>query len=246
MADTHGRGRSPLSLVGEATVAAFYSRQLAGIHQAVLLLGCASGRLAWDLSAHVPSIVAVDPSSAMIASAEEHRLREAAEYSNRLRFISADLRSLRLSDRFAAVLAPQNALGLMLSMDDLGSAIATARHHLLPDGVFIFDAINPARDDGAASWDDPGSSVPMGAHRQRGPFSPHLRERRRGGPAPGAGIRRLRLRQFHPAELNAALEEGGFVAIARYGRYDDKPFDPGDPLQIVVAAREDSKAKAEP
>jgi len=36
--------------------------------------------------------------------------------------------------------------------------------------------------------------------------------------------------------LLASLEGGGFVATNRYGRYDEKPFDAHDPLQIVVAS----------
>ncbi len=237
MGDVNERGRSPLALVGEDRDAAFYARQLADVAQPVLLLGCASGELAWELSAQLPSIVAVDPSPGMIASAEEHRAHQPGENAARVRFLLADLRSLRLSDRFAAVLAPQNALGLMLSMDDLGLVFATARHHLLPDGLFAFDVINPARWDAARRWggeqDRPRTS---GAHSQRGAFTPHLRERKRAGLAPDSAIRRLRLRLFYPAELDAALEDGGFVATARYGRYDEKPFDPSDPLQIVVAS----------
>jgi SAM-dependent methyltransferase len=236
MIDSKERGRSPLSLVGENTDVAFYARQLGAVRKSVLLLGCAGGRLAWELSAKNISIVAVDPSPAMIATAEDHRGREPRESAHRVRFLSGDLRSLRLPDRFEAVVAPQNALGLMSSLDDLGAVIETARYHLLPDGMFVLDAINPARSDAGRSGHGQGDRMPSNSPSQRGALSPHLRERKRAGLAPGSAIRRLRLRQFYPTEVDSALEEGGFVPTARYGRYDEKPFDPDDPLQIVVAS----------
>lgn len=237
MSDSNNRGRSALSLVGENTDVAFYTRQLADVGQPVLVLGCASGRLACELSAQRLSVVAVDPSPAMIAFAEERRSREPSENERRLRFLCGDLRSLRLPDRFAAVIAPQNAFGLMSSLDDLGAVIATARHHLVFEGLFVFDAINPART-APGSGSSGEEERTAGSPSQRGAFSPHLREHRRAGLAPGSAIHRLRLRQFYPAEVDSALEEGGFVATARYGSYDEKPFDPGDPIHIVVAAAE--------
>ena len=66
-------------------------------------------------------------------------------------------------------------------------------------------------------------------------FAPHLRERdRRDGIE---GIRRLRLRHFSVAEIDQALREADFVATERYGSFDRRPFEPTDPIQVVVASR---------
>jgi SAM-dependent methyltransferase len=237
MTSGNGRARSPVSLVGSEADVAFYRRQLSQLEQPVLVLGCGNGRLAWELGEGRPSVLGVDPSPGMIALAEEGRARRAPATVGRVRFVTADLRSLRLADRFGAVLAPHNALALMPSVLDLEAMIATARHHLSPGGILLFDAINPSRASGPARDSDGEATLDLWTHRNT--FAPHLRERRRVGHGTGESIRRLRLRQFFPAEIDAALEGGGFVATHRYGRYDEKPFDVHDPLQIVAASLQD-------
>jgi len=99
----------------------------------------------------------------------------------------------------------------------------------------VFDAINPARS-ALVSGSSSEEERTIGSPSRRGAFSPHLREHRRAGPARGSAIHRLRLRQFYPAEIDGALQEGGFVPTARYGGYDERPFDPSDSIQIVVAS----------
>jgi SAM-dependent methyltransferase len=232
MASSNGCA-SPVSLVGSDAGIAFYRRQVGQLEQPVLILGCANGRMAWELGADLPLVVGVDPSPRMIALAEEGRVHQSAESASRVRFVSADLRSLRLAEKFAAVLAPNNALGLMGSPHDLEAAIATARYHLLPDGFLAFDTVNPTHNGRALQSET--EVFPSEPRMRRAPLTLHLRERRRTGPGAGQAIRRLRLRQFMPAEIDAALEEGGFVATSRYGRYDEKPFEPSDALQIVIA-----------
>jgi hypothetical protein len=146
--------------------------------------------------------------------------------------ICADLRTVRLAERFEGVLAPQNALGLMASLPDLDALLATVRHHLKDGGLFAFDVLNPASQSLSRPQAEPGAPLDSG----RPAFIPHLRERRRSPPEDTlSGIRRLRLRQFSPDELDGALGRAGLVALERYGDFDGKPFDPEDPLQVVVA-----------
>jgi len=234
MTSGNGRARSPVSLVGSGADVVFYRRQLSQLDQPVLVLGCGNGRLAWELGEVLPGVLGVDPSPGMIALAEEGGARRSPASAGRVQFVIADLRSLRLAERFGAVLAPHNALALMPSVLDLEAMIATARHHLSPGGLLLFDAVNPSRASGPAKDSEGDAALDLWTHRNT--FAPHLRERRRVGHGTGESIRRLRLRQFFPAEIDAALEGGGFVATNRYGRYDEKPFDAHDPLQIVVAS----------
>jgi hypothetical protein len=51
--------------------------------------------------------------AAEVAAAEAQRDDHPTEVGHRLRFQRADLRSLRLGEEFALVVAPQNALGLV-------------------------------------------------------------------------------------------------------------------------------------
>ena len=221
-----------LSLVGPDEDVAFYARRSRD-GAATLVLGCGNGRVALPL-ADRSRVLGVDPSSSMIHAAEERRAELPSEVAARVQLVCADLRSLRLSERFALVLAPQSALSLMGSLDDLGALLATVVHHLLPDGAFIFDVNHPRPADAPPTATDEPRAPPGAVEPRRPLFAPHLRERKRGRGL-GAGIHRLRLRQFEPDELDTALREAGLVARERYGSFEGKAYDAEDALQIIVA-----------
>ncbi|MBZ4400266.1 class I SAM-dependent methyltransferase [Myxococcus faecalis] len=230
MGGNDARGRTPLSLVGQEPDLLFYTRQAAEHGGPVLVLGAANGRVVWALAEHGYTAVGVDPSEVMIRSAEERRASEPAEVSNRARFLVADPRALRMPDRFPLVLAPQHALGLMPGNDDLEAFLATVRHHLTPDGTFVYDVLNTPREPVLPRDDEEPNA---GLEPRRPLFALHLRERKQPGvPSP---IRRLKLRHFSPQELDSALTAAGFIPRERYGRFDGKPFDLEDSRHIGVA-----------
>jgi SAM-dependent methyltransferase len=230
MAGNDTRGRTPLSLVGQDPDLLFYTRQATERGGPVLVLGSATGRVAWALAGHGLSVLGVEPSERMVRAAEEQRASESPEVSGRVRFLHADPRSLRLSERFPVVLAPQNALGMMGSHEDLETVLATVRHHLEPGGTFVYDVLNPPPEPTASSREDeePGSAL----EPRRPVFSFHLRERRQPGAPPG--IHRLRLRPFTAEELDVAMAACGLTPRERYGRFDGKPFDSEDEQHIGV------------
>ncbi|MBN1203908.1 MAG: class I SAM-dependent methyltransferase [Myxococcaceae bacterium] len=223
------RGRTPLSLVGQDPDLLFYARQAGERGSPVLVLGAANGRVPWSLAVQGFPAVGVDASTVMLRSAEERRAREPKEVGDRVRFISSDVRVLRLEERFPLVLAPQHAMGLMATPEDLEAFLATVRHHLVPGGTFIYDVLNPPRE--AIIRDDEEPRAPLEPRRPL--FALHLRERKPpGGTAP---IRRLKLRHFSPEELEEALAVSGLTLRERYGRFDGKPFDLADSRQIGIA-----------
>lgn len=136
--DTTRRGPL-LSLVGQQKDLLFYSEEVERHPGSALVLGAGTGKLAWELASRGVQTVAVEPSPMMLATAEQRRATEAPEVSGRLQFLEADVRSVRLPERFAAVLAPQNALAMMGSLDELDALLASVRHHLLREGVFALD-----------------------------------------------------------------------------------------------------------
>ena len=229
-----GRRGPVLSLVSRDRDIAFYLREVQQRGGGpVLVLGAGTGRIAWELVLSGVDTVAVDPSAAMLETAEARRAHESEQGSRRLELIHADVRSLRLERRFPVVLAPQNALALMATLDDLDAMLATVRHHLAENGTLLLDVLNPVRE---ASGPDAEDWHPLeGVEPPRPVFAPHLRERdRRVGTD---GIRRLRLRQFTVAEIDRALADADFVPTERYGSFAPTPFEPTDPIQIVVASR---------
>jgi SAM-dependent methyltransferase len=225
------RGRAPLSLVGQEPDLLFYMRQASDRGGPVLVLGAANGRVPWSLAGNGFAAVGVDFSETMVRLAEERRATEPPEVSARVRFVVSDVRVLRLEERFPLVLAPQHAMGLMATRDELEAFVATVRHHLAPGGTFIYDVLNPPREAIIPNDDDDEPRAPLEPRRPL--FALHLRERKpAGGTAP---IRRLRLRHFAPEELEEALTAGGLTLRERFGRFDGKPFELRDSRQIGVA-----------
>jgi SAM-dependent methyltransferase len=239
MAGTDGP-RPVLSLVTADAGCAFYGERADREGGPALVLGAGDGRIAWELARRGHQVVAADPSEVLIAAAEERRAQEPAEVAARLRVVRADVRSLRLGERFKLVIAPRNALGLMSTRGDLEAALATAALHLADGGAFLLDLINPPEHRSPPAPDDRAEEPALW---YRPVFVPHLRERRRERPGEGAGagalegLRRLRVRQFSAEELDVALKAAGFEALERYGDFDGRPFAPEDPLQIVIAQR---------
>src|SRR5262249_36881895 len=153
-----------------------------------------------------------------------------AEAGARLRFICADLRSLRINEQFPMVVAPQNALGLLTSRSDLDALVTTVRMHLSRGGLFAFDVLSPR-----PLQAKPASEAPHLLEPPRPVFAPHLREARRARSGLVASLRRWRLRLFSPEELDDALSTGGLTARERYGSFDGKAFEPTDAMQVVIA-----------
>jgi len=127
-----------------------YIRSLIEQHRAgarsALDLGCGTGRHALLLAESGYRMTGVDRSLDMLAAANA-RLRSAdAASAARLassgaapEFHPGDVRSLRLGRRFDVVVSLFHVMSYQTSNADLKDAFQTAREHLEPDGVFIFD-----------------------------------------------------------------------------------------------------------
>ncbi len=195
----------------------------------VLVLGVADGRLAESLVRRGVPVTGVDPSPRMLARAEETRAGLPGEMQGQMQLLRADLRSLRLSQRFAAVFAPRDAVALVATRGDLEALFLTAREHLQPGASFAFDlSVPPAR------WLLPDDIDPHeGLQPERAVFTPHLRSRRtREG---HAGLHRLLLRHFTAREVDHALAGAGLEALTRDRDFEGRAWEPGADRMVVVA-----------
>lgn len=207
----------PLSVIGSDPAQDFYAR-LVPRGEAVLILGAGDGALACALGRKGHEVVAVEPSSRLLAQAIERRELEAPAAS--IRFVNADVRAERLGRAFPAVLLPRNALALARTDDELAALLATVAAHLSPDGVFALDArVAPATGGEGA------------APRPR--VTPHLRERTGGRLA----LHRLEPSAVTAAHLDAALREVGLEARERYQDFVGTPAADSAELQVVVGGR---------
>jgi SAM-dependent methyltransferase len=195
----------------------------------VLVLGAGDGRLAEELVRRGASVTAVDPSPRMVERAEHARGSLPGEAQARLVLFRADLRSLRLPQRFSAVFAPRNAVALVASRSDLESLFVTAREHLAAGAPFAFDlSLSPPR------WLDPDDVDPHeGLQPERAVFTPHLRGRR--GGEGDQGIHRLLLRHFTAREVDHALAVAGLEPLTRDKDFEGRPWQPGADRMVVVA-----------
>ncbi|MBW6421148.1 class I SAM-dependent methyltransferase [Rhizobium sp. XQZ8] len=114
-----------------------YCTGLARDARAILDLGCGTGELTAALSAG-RDVVGVDPAAAMLEIAARRPGGERVEW------VEADARTVRLDRRFDLVLLTGHAFQVFLTTEDQRAALATIAAHLAPGGRFIFDSRNPA------------------------------------------------------------------------------------------------------
>ena len=105
----------------------------------ILDLGCGTGVHAAQLAAQGYRVHGVDRSEEMLWRAEERLGGLPTEVAARLSFSAGDIRSLRLAERFDAVVALFHVMSYQTANADLQAAFATAKAHLNPGGLFLFD-----------------------------------------------------------------------------------------------------------
>jgi SAM-dependent methyltransferase len=99
----------------------------------ILNLGCGSGRHDRLLQEKGYTVTGVDLSEEMLASARKHA------NSTQLSYVQGDIRQVRLGTRFDVVTSLFHVMSYLTLNEDLAAAMETAREHLKPGGVFIFD-----------------------------------------------------------------------------------------------------------
>ena len=101
----------------------------------MLELGCGTGRHATHFARSGFRVHGVDLSAQMV----EQAVRRFASDPTGHRFEVGDVRTLRLEDRFDAVISLFHVFSYQSTNDDLDHAFATASRHLRPGGVLVFD-----------------------------------------------------------------------------------------------------------
>lgn len=102
----------------------------------VLDLGCGTGNHVLPLVRRGYEVVGVDRAPEMVRQAREKA--EAAGIN--AEFLLGDVRTVDLGRTFDAVIEMFAVIGYQTTNEDLLSAMRTARKHLTPGGVFVFDA----------------------------------------------------------------------------------------------------------
>jgi SAM-dependent methyltransferase len=112
-----------------------------GAIASVLDLGCGTGNHSLLLDQRGYEVVGVDRSAGMLAHARRKAANSARNNDNDRReaFYQGDIRNFDLQRLFDAALIMFAVLGYQLENSDVLSALNTARRHLRPGGLLIFD-----------------------------------------------------------------------------------------------------------
>lgn len=104
----------------------------------VLDLGCGTGHHDLLLAQMGFDVTGVDRSDEMLAIADDG-LASINHQASTPNFLNGDIRTVRLDTAFDAVISLFHVMSYQATNDDLAAAFATARAHLNPGGIFIFD-----------------------------------------------------------------------------------------------------------
>lgn len=122
----------------------FLLSQAAKVGGPILEIGSGSGRLLLPLARAGYDVIGIDNSPEMLARAEMRIAGQPPEVQERIRVVSADVRTLDLSDRneFGMIIFGNNTF---MHLDEVGAGAAFKRLRplLRSGGTFLIDVFNP-------------------------------------------------------------------------------------------------------
>jgi len=107
--------------------------------QNILELGCGTGHHATILAEQGYNLHGVDISQEMLDLANQRKIKLTTEIASNLQFTHGDIRQIRLDQKFDVVISLFHVISYQTTNADLQAAFATAKAHLKPNGIFIFD-----------------------------------------------------------------------------------------------------------
>ena len=125
--------------VGEAQFIQRLIQTYAPATTTILELGCGTGNHAMLLAKEGYQVHGVDLSQEMLGYANERRDRLSPALATKLQFSQGDLLQVRLDRKFDVVLSLFHVISYQTNNEDLLAAFETAKAHLVPGGILIFD-----------------------------------------------------------------------------------------------------------
>jgi SAM-dependent methyltransferase len=207
----------------------------------VLDLGCGTGLLACRIAQEGLAVTGVDPAEGMLGVA---RSRPGAE---RVSWIKGVGQTVRLPERFDLIYMTGHAFQALLTDDDAGAILRTARDHLADDGLLAFETRNPAQQAWRSWTPDKRRSAVTADHGEVEEFfetkadpdtgivdlAAHYRFIDTGKTIVG----RSRIRFIGLDHLKRLLAEASLAPAAWYGDWDRSPLAEASREFIVVARR---------
>ncbi len=107
--------------------------------KSILELGCGTGVHATILAEMGYTLHGVDMSTEMLETAKARLSNRSRDLSENLSFSHGDIRTVRLDKKFDAIISLFHVMSYQTTNEDLLASFATAKSHLNPGGIFIFD-----------------------------------------------------------------------------------------------------------
>jgi SAM-dependent methyltransferase len=236
---------------------AFWQVMAASASDALLELGCGTGRVLLPLARDGHAITGLDLATPMLARCRVHLQAEPPEVRDRVTLLEADMTSFNLDRRFAQIYCAFGTFHHLRTVEQQLACLERCRQHLLPNGTLILDLINPdpapgsVNSDVPADADTPAGVVDWTNGRRIRSWATMLDYHRLLQcndcevtyeiiEADGT-TRRLTetfpMRLLYRYELEHLLARCGFRIVALYGDYDYSAFSDESLGMIVVAER---------
>jgi len=223
----------------------FYLRQVRKYGEPVLELACGTGRMAIPLAEEGFQVVGLDVSTSMLSEAR----RKAVERKVQIEWVEADCRSFRLNRKFKLILFPFTTIALLHDLESVEACLACVSNHLRDGGAFILDYLNPRVDYflrdptkryPVAEYPDPdGKGQVVVTENNIYDAAHQINHVKWYYKIDGQAeiVEDLDMRIFYPQELDALLHYNGFTIEAKFGSYDETPFESSSAKQLIVCHR---------
>ena len=234
----------------------WYRRKARECGGPVLELGAGTGRVALPLARDGALVHALDAHPGMLAVLQRKLVNEPKEVQQRIVPVEDDMRTFRLEQRFALVIAPFRALLHNLTEDDHLACFQRVREHLRPGGRFAFNVFHPSLEfmaqhagplAGVWRWigtwprNDGGSIVRSDANRYdtvRRRVHSQLRYEHfgRDGVLLRTFLHQLELSYLYAEDIRRLLAQAGFQSVEIAGGFDGRPLAKDTDEMVVEAA----------
>lgn len=228
----------------------FYVSEAVGAN-AVLELGCGTGRVSVPIAQSGVDVVGIDSSRAMLDRAR--RKATAAAATDRFTPVHADMRDFTLDRKFDLIIIPFRGFLSLLSVEDQIRALNAVKRHLTPNGRLILDIfvpdINMLAQEGDIPYHfrdvtDPASGnriviwnqASYDAYNQIMSIRATLEELDDFGEVRRKLYRDFALRYIFRWEMRHLLSACGYRILELYGDFDRSEFAPHSVEMIWIAA----------
>lgn len=221
----------------------FYINQVKKYGEPVLELACGTGRITIPLAEQGILITGLDITDSMLAQAK----KKAADKGLNIEWIKSDCRDFNLNRKFNLIFIPFNTIAHLHGQGNIESCFSCVKQHLADKGRFIIDIFNPSLQ---VLTRDPSKRYPVTEYPDpdgrgkvvitennvydRDTQINRIKWYYRIGDRTEETMEELNMRIFFPQELDLLLHYNGFTMEAKFGNYDEIPFDSSSPKQILI------------